>query len=400
MSFSTIYTAATGMLTFSKGLNTVSNNVANLNTPGFKRSDLLFRDLFYQFQQSGAQDSQLSSRQNGTGVTDAGTVTSFSAGDIQQTGNSTDFAISGNGFFVLRDADQHVYTRAGQFEFDADGFLVSGALGSKVAGLDSANNLVDININAFNATPATATSEINFSGILSTNDVTHEITGVDIIDSSGSVDTYSFTFTDNGATTAGSWLVDVNNQAGTLVADDLEIRFGGDSTPSVGFNEISFIHNTNTVTLKFGEVGSVLGATSLSSGAVSTLAASSQDGLVSGSFLDVNAGADGVLTASYSNGETAEVGKLALAWFSDLQSMRQIGNGIFLASSSQQPIIGGASSSVFGDIVGGSIEISNVELTQEFTDLIIIQRGFQASSQIMSASNEMIQELLTVGRGQ
>jgi flagellar hook protein FlgE len=400
MSFSTIYTAATGMLTFSKGLNTVSNNVANLNTPGFKRSDLLFRDLFYQFQQSGAQDSQLSSRQNGTGVTDAGTVTSFSAGDIQQTGNSTDFAISGNGFFVLREADQHVYTRAGQFEFDADGFLVSGALGSKVAGLDSANNLVDININAFNATPATATSEINFSGVLSTNDVTHEITGVDIIDSSGSVDTYSLTFTDNSVATAGSWLVDVNNQAGTLVADDLEIRFAGDSTPSVGFNEISFIHNTNTVTLKFGEVGSVLGATSLSSGAASTLAASSQDGLVSGSFLDVNTGADGVLTASYSNGETAEVGKLALAWFSDLQSMRQIGNGIFLASSSQQPIIGGASSSVFGDIVGGSIEISNVELTQEFTDLIIIQRGFQASSQIMSASNEMIQELLTVGRGQ
>lgn len=399
MSFSTIYTAATGMLTFSKGLNTVSNNVANLNTPGFKRSDLLFRDLFYQFQQSGAADGQTSSQQNGAGVTDAGTITSFAAGDIQQTGNSTDVAISGNGFFVLRDTDQQLYTRAGQFEFDSDGFLVSTSLGSRVAGIDSSGALVDININEFRASPAVATSELNFSGILSTNDATHDVTGVNLIDSSGSTETYSLTFTENSAATAGSWLIDVTNQAGTLVADDLEIRFSGDSTPQAGFNEVSFTHNSNTVTLKFGEAGSVNGATSLSSGAASSLALESQDGLAAGSFLDVNIGENGVIEASYSNGETADIGELALAWFSDLQSMRQIGNGVFLVSNEQQPIIGNASSGIFGDLVGGSIEISNVELTQEFTDLIIIQRGFQASSQIMSASNEMIQELLSVGRG-
>ncbi|EGG95008.1 Flagellar hook protein FlgE [gamma proteobacterium IMCC1989] len=399
MSFSTIYTASTGMLTFSKGLSTVSNNVANLNTPGFKRSDLLFRDLFYQFQQSGEMDGQTSAQQNGAGVTDAGTITSFAAGDIQQTGNSTDVAISGNGFFILREPDQQMYTRAGQFEFDSDGFLSSTSLGSRVAGIDASNNLVDININQFNASPAVATSEIVFSGILSTNDTTHQVTDVNLIDTSGSTESYSLTFTDNTAVTSGSWLIDVNNQAGTLIADDLEIRFSGDSTPQAGFNEVNFVHNTNTVTLKFGDAGSITGATSLSSGAASTLAVDSQDGLALGSFLDVNIGADGVLEASYSNGETADVGQLALAWFSDLQSMRQIGNGIFLVSNEQQPIIGKGSSDIFGDLVGGSIEISNVELTQEFTDLIIIQRGFQASSQIMSASNEMIQELLSVGRG-
>lgn len=399
MSFSTIYTAATGMLTFSKGLNTVSNNVANLNTPGFKRSDLLFRDLFYQFQQSGETDGRTSSQENGAGVTDAGTVTSFAAGDLQQTGNSTDVAINGNGFFILRDPDQQIYTRAGQFEFDSDGFLVSTSLGSKVAGIDSSGKLTDINLNEFNASPAVATSELVFSGILSTNDTTHDVQNVELIDSAGGVETYSLTFTDNTATTSGSWLIDVINQAGTLIADDLEIRFNGDSTPQAGFNEVDFVHNSNTVTLRFGEAGSVNGATSLSSGAASTLALESQNGLVSGSFLDVSIEANGIIEASYSNGETADVGQLALAWFSDLQTMRQIGNGIFLASSEQQPIIGKASSGIFGDLVGGSIEISNVELTQEFTDLIIIQRGFQASSQIMSASNEMIQELLSVGRG-
>jgi flagellar hook protein FlgE len=400
MTINTIYTASTGMLTFSKGLNTVSNNVANLNTPGFKRSDLLFRDLFSQYKQTGENGGQLSSQQTGAGVTDAGTVTSFAAGDIQQTGNSTDFAIRGNGFFVLRDTDQHLYTRSGQFEFNDDGFLSSTNLGTKVAGIDVSNNLVDININNFRNSPATPTSRINLVGNLSSGGTTHEITPVEVIDSLGATEDLTLTFTNNNATTPRSWLIDVTDSNSNVIGDDLEIRFQADGSLEAGFNEVSFTFNSNTVVLNFGDSGGFNGTTQFSSGTTSTAAVDSQDGLTLGSFLDIAVDSAGVLEASYSNGETAEVGQLALAWFSDLQSMRQIGNGIFLVSNNQQPIIDRASSGVMGDIVGQSIEISNVELTQEFTDLIIIQRGFQASSQIMSAANEMIQELLSAGRGQ
>jgi len=405
MTLGTIYTASTGMLTFSKGLDTVSNNVANLNTPGFKRSDLLFRDLFYQYQQSGEDNSQLSSQQSGAGVTDAGTVTSFAQGDLQQTGNETDFAINGNGFFILRDTDKQLYTRSGQFEFDDNGFLSSTALDTKVAGFDASNNLVDININDFRTSPAQPTSEISFVGNLSTGATEHVVESVDLIDSLGNTETFELTFTNNNSATPRSWLLTIRDSSDEEVATDLEIRFQADGSPEAEFNQVVFSHTPDDaaatdVTLNFGDPGQFNGATYFSAGTTSSLAVDSQNGIAQGSFLGLDVSSDGLLEARYSNNETAEVGRLALAWFTDLQSMRQIGNGIFLVTGDQQPVIEQASSGVMGEIVGGSIEISNVELTQEFTDLIIIQRGFQASSQIMSASNEMIQELLTVGRGQ
>lgn len=405
MTLGTVYTAATGMLTFSKGLDAVSNNVANLNTPGFKRSDLLFRDLFYQYTRSAEGNNQLANQQTGAGVTDAGTIISFEQGELQQTGNDTDVAINGNGFFILRDGDNNLYTRAGQFEFDDDGFLVNTSLDLRVAGLNENNELVDININDFRTNPAQSSSEVTFLGNLSTGSTEHEIDEIEVIDSLGDTRTFRAVFTNNNATTPRSWLVDVFDEDDVEIATDLEIRFQADGSPEVDFNTIEFEYSsengtTDDLVFNFGEPGSFNQTTYFSSGTTSSLATDSIDGLGIGSLLQIEINEGGVIEAVYSNDERSEVGRLGLAWFNEVQDLRQIGNGVFLVTGEQQPIIGRAAEGVLGDVVGGSIEISNVELTQEFTDLIIIQRGFQASSQIMSTANEMIEELINAGRGQ
>ncbi len=401
MAFGTIYSGTTGLLTFSKGLDVISNNVANLNTVGYKRNDLLFRDLFYQMQVAGQNSEEPNASQIGNGVTDNGTITSFTQGEIQDTGNQTDVAIDGNGFFILRQDGNTFYTRAGQFSFDADGYLVSGVLDSRVSGIDSVGNLIDINISGLRTNPAQATSEVSFSNNLSTGSTTHVINDLEVMDSLGDQHTFTVTFTNNSATTPRSWLIEVMDENGDIVTTGEEIRFQTNGSPEASFNEFTFSYQgtggTADITFNFGEPDSFVGATSFSGGTVSTLAVSDQDGVEAGSILNVEFDREGVLTINYSNGETASAGRLGLAWFSELQSLQQIGNGLFLVDGDQEVILSGAAEGVMGEIVGNSIEISNVELSQEFTDLIIVQRGFQASSQVVSVSNEMIQQLLDLG---
>ncbi|MFC1336399.1 MAG: flagellar hook protein FlgE, partial [gamma proteobacterium symbiont of Clathrolucina costata] len=125
----------------------------------------------------------------------------------------------------------------------------------------------------------------------------------------------------------------------------------------------------------------------------------SQDGYARGSLIRMGFDRDGTLTVEYSNGKDNESTQLALAWFDDVQALRQIGGGLFLADDTLEPIIDTPMQGVMGEIVEKSLELSNVELTLEFTDLIIMQRGFQGSSQILTVSNEMIQQLLDMGRG-
>jgi flagellar hook protein FlgE len=416
MGFGTIHKGATGLLAFSRGLDVLSNNIANLNTPGFKRSDVLFRELFYQYQLTGDSGGGSSTAQLGNGVTTRGTVVSFSQGDLQQTGNSTDIAINGNGFFILRNEDAIFYTRGGQFQFDNDGFLVSPALdNARVAGIDANGNLVDINIADLRVNPGQPTTEIEFFNELATGSTTYVVPDVEVFDSLGASHDLEITFTNNGvfppppaSANGRSWLVAVEDENGTpltTVPANGEIRFQGNGSPLTGFNSVDFSFQppggavATTITLFFGEPGAFTGATSSSPGTTSSLAVREQNGFAHGTVLEVSFSDDGTLELRYTNEQTADAGQLALAWFDQLQTLRQMGNGLFLAPEDIAPQIAAAGDSVMGDIVGGSVEISNVELTQEFTELIIVQRGYQASSQVVTVANEMIQQLLDAGKG-
>lgn len=403
MSMGTIYKSTTGLYAFSKGLDTVSNNVANLNTPGYKKNDTLFRDLYYQYQVAGHAGDDTSFSRVGSGVITKGSLVDFSQGDIQETGNDTDLAIKGNGFFILRQSDTTFFTRIGQFQFDPEHFLFSPQLEARVAGLDKNNNLVDINIAELRNLAHEATDRIRFVGNLSTVSASHDIKDVEIIDTLGTKQKLQIGFTRNLVGEHDrSWNIVVEDSEGNIVAKDLEIRFDNNGLPEAGYGKVSFEYTgkdaaAQTIELFFGDPGSRSNATT--SGASSNLAADDISGHQTGALLNVNIESDGTIRLEYSNEEKREAGKIALAWFDQMQSLVQLGDGIFVAPENLNVKIAPPTDDVMGEIVDNSIEISNIELSQEFTRLIVLQRGFQGASQTINAANELIQQLIQLGRG-
>ncbi len=395
-----VYAGLTGLSTFSKGLNNISNNVANLNTPGFKRSQVLFEDLFYNRQNMGDAGSGNGGPAFGNGVDIGHTSVVFKQGELRQTGNDQDAAIDGNGLFILRKDGKTFYTRAGQFQFDADGYLVSNASGARVAVLGGGSQLEDFNILQSRVNPPKATALIKMDGNLSSNDSDnlHVVSSITVYDNGGQASTLKITFTNNSGVTPRSWLYQIEDQAGNAVANS-EIRFQGDGSPSSGYETFSFSYtpsggSAQAIMLDFGLPGKFSGVTNFSAGTDSTVKVQSADGYTVGSMTKVTYDDEGKIVLTYSNGQTAKLNKIALAWFTFLPGLEQEGGNLFVNDTDQEPMIGSAKTSVFGKITGGSIESSNVDLTQQFSELIVTQRGYQASSQVISAANEMIQQLL------
>ncbi|MEJ2610281.1 MAG: flagellar basal-body rod protein FlgF [Candidatus Thiodiazotropha sp.] len=397
--FGSVYTGLSGMMTFSRGLDVISNNVANLNTPGYKGNDLLFQDIFYRYGLSAESGVNNPSSEIGNGVTGERTVMREAQGEISETGNDTDVAIDGNGLFILRDGDNTYYTRAGQFEVNQDGYLVYRNNQARVAGFEG-GELVDINVSTLGNNQPLATSEIILGNNLSAEATEHEVSGVEVFDALGGSHQITLKFIND----SGVWRVEVTDDEGNQIGSGGDIRFQSDGSPEEGANRFSFELapdgvTPSEITLNFGESGSFTGVTSFAAGETSDLVVESQDGYPSGSLMRLGFNRDGTLTAEYSNGKGDESTQLALAWFDDLQSLRQLGGGLFFAGEDLEPMIDVPMQGVMGEIIENSLELSNVDLTLEFTDLIIMQRGFQGSSQILTVANEMMQQLLNLGRG-
>lgn len=389
----------TGLIGYSKDLSVIGNNAANLNTPGFKSQQLNFADLFYQSQMSFSHDGN-TRFDIGAGLSTGSTRRNFKQGEMRQTGGEQDVAIEGNGFFVVRRDGQTFYTRAGQFSFDEQGYLVSASQRARVAAF-SGGALRDININGLRTQAGRPTTRINFSGVLNTNDAStspHTVGSITAFDAAGGQHTLSVRFTNNTAVTPGSWNVEVRDQRNTVLTTG-EIRFDGAGTPSAGFNSLVFNWtppgvNSSSVELFFGDPGSTTAARSLSA-ASSSLVFDSQDGRAVGGVTRASFDAQGFLVLTYSNTETLKVDRLALASFQFVQGLEPLEGNLF-AQTQDTPgdrTLGVAGEGVFGKVASGSIEISNVDLAQEFSSLIISQRGYQASSQVIGAANEMIQQL-------
>ena len=397
-----VYIGLSGLITFSKGLDSISNNVANMNTPGHKRSDLVFRDLLYQNSTASGNDTGAKSGQIGSGVTGELTTTNYSQGEIKETGNATDVAIDGNGFFILEQNGNTYYTRAGQFDFAQDGFLVASGTEARVKGIEN-GQLIDISINAIRSLDPSPTTRIQFKQNLSTDVTNHEISGVKVYDSEGQELKLNISFTNNNEVTPNSWLVDVSDSDNNDLLSGGEIRFKENGTPEVDFNQLLVKLNSDdessAITLDFGDSGTLTGATALPGGETSSLIVNTVDGRDAGSLISTSFDQDGVLNATYSSGDIVSAARLALAWFDDLQSLVQLGDARFEIPKDRDVVIGPANTGVMGKIVPNSIELSNVDLTLEFTDLIIMQRGFQGASQIITVSNEMLQQLLNMDNG-
>jgi len=402
-----IYNGMAGLLAFSKGLNSISTNVSNMNTPGYKSTELQFMDVFYRSQYSSSQNGEVSFSQQGNGVGTGSTTTRFSQGEIRSTGQDLDVAVDGNGFIVLKKDDETLYTRAGQLNFDDDGYLVSRANQARVLAVDDNGHLVEISQNDFATINQSPTTEIQFSGILSTGtqdssgNPIHEIADVTVYDALGEEKSLRLEFELTDISTL-EWTVRAYDGA-TLLGSDA-IRYQPSGQPVDGENQISIDvasadGETSTIVLNMGAPDEANASSSSSFGTSSTLRVLSADGYSSGSLVSTTIDDTGVLTSEYSNGESRDHAQLALASFLQLQDLEHRSGGLF-AANDLEPVIGHAGDGVMGRFIPRSVELSNVELTQQFGDLIIVQRGYQASSQILTVSNEMLQQLIEMrGRG-
>lgn len=387
-----IHVGVTGLLGYQQGLRVIANNTANLNTPGYKSSTLQFSDLFY----ARSPGSGGGSVQSGHGLATTGTHLNFRQGDLRQTGNEFDLAVDGDGMFVLRDAQGRTrYTRAGQFEFDAGGDLVNRTDGSKVMGRDASGNTVPISLGGMRLSAGKATSLANFTGNLSNTLTQHTVSPVKLFDASGAERNLSLKFTNTHAQTAGSWKVELLD--GATVVGTSEIVFV-DGRPTSATSQLSFTYTppggtAQPLTLSFGA-----DVTSFSSGNLSTLAMTTQDGYAAGNLAKVAFDASGTLAATYTNGQTAKGARLVLARFSTPDAVEDVGGNMFAEAGGIAWQLGLAGEAGFGEVHAGMLEGSNVDLSREFSDLVVMQRGYQASSQIISTANDMLQELFGMKR--
>lgn len=225
-----LYKSMTGLIGFTSALDNLSNNVANLNTPGYKGNDVLFRDLGAENQFGSSSQGNGFSNGIGQGVRINGTLTRFTQGDVQQTGGETDLAISGEAFFVLDGGTTTFYTRAGQFRFDEEGYLVDPGTGYRVHALDESGNLTYINLNDFQQSEAEQTTEVILGGVMdnstSTGDVfpsdDDEKIEITLFDSGGKENTVFIEFEKRAGRVWDVRLVDDN---GALVAPEHRMEF-------------------------------------------------------------------------------------------------------------------------------------------------------------------------------
>jgi flagellar hook protein FlgE len=381
-----LYNSMSGLFSFSQSLDTISNNVSNMNTPGFRGSDSFFENVM---------------DDDGTEI--AGTGIDTSEGQIEQTSTDTDVAIQGNGLFILKDSEGNLfYTRDGQFEFNSSGQLVDSVNQYLVQGYSPTGSLGDIDISNLQTLPAQATTTVNMVGNLATAS-SPETLNATIFDAQGTSQVLTITLTSATGTgvTGQTWNVAITDANGDNLGSG-KISFDANGSPVAGSNEVTMTDPlggaSQSVVFNFGTPGSLSGTTDIE-GEPTTLAAQVQNGNgvvgLSSEAFDTT----GTLQLTYANGTISAGPQLALATFPDESQLQEVQGNLYLPPAGQTVQVGRPSSSVFGSIQGSSLEMSNVNITQELADMIVIQQGYQASSRVMTVSSDMLQKLYDATQG-
>jgi flagellar hook protein FlgE len=376
-----LFNSLSGMFSFARGLDNVSNNISNMNTPGFRGTDSFFESVG-----------------QGRGSRVAGDGLRTGAGDIRQTGNSTDLAIDGSGFFVLRDAEGRLhYTRAGQFRFNEEGVLIDSVTRFDVMAIQPDGSLQQISVQGANILPPEATTSVNFTGNLSPSATTVPVSNIRIFTATGEARVLTATFTNTSATTPDSWSVAFTDSTGAAVGSGT-IRFTA-GLPAAGANSVAVTlpGTTQSVTFNFGTPGTTTGMTQIS-GLSNALTARASNGREALARTGVSIDDEGRIQYQY-GAERREGPRIALAYIQNEGDLEMESGRLVSGIRASDVQYGRAGEGQFGSISGGSLELANVDLTQEFADMIVIQRGYQASSRVMTVTNEMLQNLFDATRG-
>ncbi|MBY8825563.1 flagellar hook-basal body complex protein [Sphingomonas colocasiae] len=386
-----IYVGLSGLQAYSKGLQQVSNNVANLNSQGFRSSVVTFSNLQSSRESGGIGYSSVSDNPSG-GVALGQSMLDFTPGQLRQTTRDLDLAVDGSGFLVLMRGSEIRYARTGSFEVNEDGYVTLQGTDWRLATLDASGRAVSLSVDNARTSAPEKTTKIAFADNLSSTATTHSINNIKVYGANGEEHVWKIDFSREETST--DWTVKVTDEKDRVIGEKTLSVSG--SAPTSETNKLLFADADNGLSVEFDFSGKV---TSYSFGTVSSLRASSVDGQGTGALSSIAVNEKGELELAYSNDKKASFGAVALATFRDPQALRQEAGGLFTFDGSTEVQMLSSSDPRVGSVVSRRLEASNVDLSQEFGELILIQRGFQASSQIVSVANDMIQQLFGI-RGQ
>lgn len=416
------YTSLSGLQASQSEMSTISHNLANVSTNGFKKSRTDFADVIA---------SSVSA--DPTKVVGSGTVVKanrqlFTEGNLKSTGSSLDLAISGDGFFTVKTNGINAstaYTRNGSFQVDPVSHYVVDAQGSALqvypvdaqgnvtaTGPDGLTNLtlpetsgvpvatskvaLDVNLSANATPPGTAFDRTNASSY-------NNSTATTIYDASGNAMTLTNYYVRNSATSAGganSWSVYsyVGNQQLSVngSTNPVQLAFNAAGTMTAPTGPVSYDAFTSAggaaaQTLSFDLTGTTQAASAFK------VEARSQDGKSVGQLAGVTVDESGVVTANFSNGDTRALGKVALASFANPSGLRQMGNSYWSASGiSGSATLGSANDNGYGSLMSGTVEGSNVDITEELVALIAAQRNFQANAKALDTASQISETIFNI----
>jgi flagellar hook protein FlgE len=411
-----LFSGVAGLRNHQVRMDVIGNNVANVNTVAFKSSRVTFKEGFAQMLQGASRPpgdhGGINPIQVGLGMQIGSIDQMFTQGNIETTGINTDLAIQGDSFFVVAKGNQHFYTRSGNFQLDADGRLVSPTNGFVVQGRMATNGVLgeaisDIKLPFGQKTPARATSSVTLAGNLdASSDIGRSVsTTITVYDSLGTKHELKIELEKTGAK-EWQWRLDPS----TL---DLDPSVPFDAAPNSGtftFGEDGkLVPGTEPPVLTFTPNGADQMRITLDPGSgsngLSQFAGSStavlrdQDGYTMGTLQSFSIDRTGTITGAFTNGITVPLAQIVLADFNNPGGMLRVGDNMFAVSgNSGGAVLGYPLEGSQSMITSGALEMSNVDLAQEFTSMIVSQRGFQANSRVITNSDEMLQEVVNLKR--
>ncbi len=410
-----MFTGITGLLAHQRRLDVVANNIANVNTTGYRGARVLFQDLFSQTLEGGVAPSGnfggTNPEQVGLGAGVASIDVDHAQGSLITTGAAADMAIQGNGFFVLSDGATQFFTRDGSFALNSEGVLIDPATGRRVQGymadqngvIDSAAKPTDITIPLGTEQLVRATENVVLTGNLSSDTASGDTVQrtIRVYDSLGTARDIELTLTKQPATGQWQWAgassdPDIQSVTGTgTVTFDANGDFQSVSNNQVTVNFAAGLPampaNPLTLSLDFNELTQLAGD--------SDMTMASQDGYERGTLAGFNIARNGIINGIYTNGLMQQLGQVAVGTFTNVGGLNRAGNNSFLASPSSGPAqIGLANTGGRGEVSGGTLEQSNVDLGTEFSNMIITQRGFQANARTITAADTLLQETVNLVR--
>lgn len=391
-------------------LNTIANNLANMSTVAYKSQDVQFSDMFYQqVGESGSGDPE----QVGAGTKVGAISTDFTTGTSSPaTGIAQDVALDGDGFFVINNGGVQEYTRAGNFAISSDGHLTTQG-GQQVMGYPASGGAVNTNapltaiqipVGQVEQPKATATMSLTANLDASAAVGTSVQGQIPVYDSLGESHVATIDFQ---KTSANTWSYSISlptgdatgssaNSVGTLTFD----ANGNLTAPAANISGIQFTglaDGANNMSFNWNLYNSTGGGTISQVAATSGVASSNQDGYTSGQYQSFTVDSSGVISAKYSNNQTQVIGQMAVASITNEQGLTRLGDGNYQTTlASGQATIGTAGTNGRGTIQDQAVEGSNVDISTQFSDLIVAQRAFEANSKAITTFDTVTQETINM----